>query len=440
MNLQSALESINQIPSLATHGYITAIHGLTAEAHSNIKGLSLGNRCEILCPDGATIPAEIIKISHSVLTIMLFRDAYKVGIGFKVSFNSEPFKIYPHDKWCGRVINAFANPIDDKGPLSKGDQGVDINSSPPNATMRTRLGGPIDVGVRSINTFLTTCKGQRMGIFSGSGVGKSMLLSMLAKYTKCDVCVIGMIGERGREVREFIEETLGTQGLAKSIMVVSTSDETPIMRKQGAKVTLSIAEYFRDQGKNVLCLLDSVTRFAMAQREIGLSAGEPPTAKGYTPSVFTEMAKLLERAGPGTKSGTITAYFTVLVDGDDHNEPVSDAARGILDGHIVLDRAIAQRGQFPAINILKSISRTMPHCQIEDHRLLTQEARKNIAIYEEMSDLIQLGAYQRGNNESIDHAIDLYPKIMGFLAQKPNDHTDYLAGFDQLSTILKPST
>ena len=266
-------------------------------------------------------------------------------------------------------------------------------------------GEPLDLGVRTLNTFLTVCRGQRMGIFSGSGVGKSVLLSMLARNMSADISVIGLVGERGREVQEFLQDDLGPAGLARSVVVVSTSDEPALMRRQAAYLTLTIAEYFRDLDKDVLVLMDSVTRFAMAQREIGLSAGEPPTAKGYTPTVFTELPRLLERAGPGTEQGTITGLFSVLVDGDDHNEPVADAVRGILDGHIVMERAIAERGRYPAINILKSISRTMPRAADPAYLPAINRARQVMATYSDMEELIRLGAYRPGSSAEVDEAI-----------------------------------
>ena len=285
-----------------------------------------------------------------------------VGLGCRVALVETNPVIYPDPSWLGRVIDGLGRPIDGKGPLVKGSQPYAIRRAPPPAHQRQRVGGKLDLGVRALNQFLTCCQGQRMGIFAGSGIGKSTLLSMIARYTSADVSVIGLIGERGREVQEFIHDDLGPDGLARSVLVVSTSDESPLLRRQAAHLTLAVAEYFRDRDQRVLCLMDSVTRFAMAQREIGLSAGEPPASKGYTPTVFAELPKLLERAGPGTGAGSITGLFTVLVEGDDHNEPISDAVRGILDGHIVLERTVAERGRYPAINVLRSISRTLPGC------------------------------------------------------------------------------
>jgi len=294
-----------------------------------------------------------------------------------------------------------------------------------------------------MDVFTTCCRGQRLGVFAGSGVGKSVLLSMLARHATCDAVVVGLIGERGREVREFIEETLGEAGLARAVVVVATSDEPALKRRQAAFMTMAIAEYLRDQDLEVLCLMDSVTRFAMAQREIGLAAGEPPTTKGYTPTVFSELPKLLERAGPGpvrpdgAVAGPITGLFTVLVDGDDHNEPIADAVRGILDGHIVMERAIAERGRFPAINVLKSISRTMPGCQTPLERETVAKARTSLAAYANMEELIRIGAYRSGADAEVDRAIALNPALESFLAQDKDDYTSLPDAFDRMDGILE---
>jgi flagellum-specific ATP synthase len=294
-----------------------------------------------------------------------------------------------------------------------------------------------------MDVFTTCCRGQRLGVFAGSGVGKSVLLSMLSRNAACDAVVVGLIGERGREVREFIEETLGPEGLARAVVVVATSDEPALKRRQAAYMTLAIAEYLRDQDLEVLCLMDSITRFAMAQREIGLAAGEPPTTKGYTPTVFSELPKLLERAGPGpvrpdgAVAGPITGLFTVLVDGDDHNEPIADAVRGILDGHIVMERAIAERGRFPAINVLKSVSRTLPGCQTPLEREVVAKARTSLSAYANMEELIRIGAYRAGADPEVDRAIALNPALEAFLSQDKDEFTPMAESFERLESILE---
>jgi flagellum-specific ATP synthase len=290
--------------------------------------------------------------------------------------------------------------------------------------------------VRALNTFLTCCHGQRMGIFSGSGVGKSVLLSMLARNVEADVAVIGLIGERGREVQEFLQDDLGEAGLARSVVVVATSDEPPLMRRQAGYLTLAVSEYFRDRGQQVLLLMDSVTRFAVAQREIGLATGEPPTAKGYTPTVFAELPRLLERAGTGPGEGTITAIVSVLVEGDDHNEPIADAVRAILDGHIVMERAIAERGRYPAINVLKSVSRSMPRSADPAYLDVLARARRLMATYADMEELIRLGAYRPGTSPEVDEAIGLNPALEAFLAQDKAESTGLADGYRRLEQIL----
>jgi flagellum-specific ATP synthase len=331
----------------------------------------------------------------------------------------------------------MGEPIDGKGPLPAGPAPYPFRNAPPPPHARRRVGGPLDLGVRALNTFTTCCRGQRMGIFAGSGVGKSVLLSMLARNVAADVSVIGLVGERGREVQEFLQDDLGEAGLARSVVVVATSDEPALVRRQAGYLTLAIAEYFRDIGKDVLALMDSVTRFAMAQREIGLSAGEPPTAKGYTPTVFTELPRLLERAGPGTdQQGTITGIFTVLVDADDHNEPIADAVRGILDGHIVMERAIAERGRYPAINVLKSNSRTMPRSADPQYLPTITRSRAVMATYADMEELIRLGAYRPGTSPEVDEAIALHRPLEAFLAQDKEEATSLAEGYQRLERIL----
>ena len=290
--------------------------------------------------------------------------------------------------------------------------------------------------MRALNTFVTCCHGQRMGIFAGSGVGKSVLLSMMARNVAADVAVVGLIGERGREVQEFLQDDLGEAGLARSVVVVATSDEPALMRRQAAYLTLTLAEYFRDQGQQSLLLMDSVTRFAVAQREIGLSAGEPPTAKGFTPTVFAELPRLLERAGTGTGDGSVTGIFTVLVEGDDHNEPIADAVRSILDGHIVMERAIAERGRYPAINVLKSVSRSMPRSADPVYRPALSRARAVMATYADMEELIRLGAYRPGSSAEVDEAIRLHGPLEAFLNQGKDESTTLAEGYQRLEEIL----
>jgi len=432
------LQKIERLKPLRFIGYVSAINGLLIEATGLEFFVSVGSKCKIKARDGREILAEAVALDNRITKLMPYGDLQGVGVGCEVSLEEENMNIYPDSSWLGRVVNAFGEAMDEKGPMLKGDVAYKIKNSPPNAHKRGKVEGKIDLGVRAINTFLSCCKGQRMGIFAGSGVGKSMLVSMLTKFAEADIKVIGLIGERGRELHEFLHKYLGAEGLKKAVTIVATSDESALMRRQAAYTTMAVAEYFRDKGLHVLCIMDSVTRFAMAQREIGLSAGEPPATKGYTPTVFSELPKLLERAGPGEEgSGSITGLFTVLVEGDDLNEPISDSVRGILDGHIVLDRHIADRGRYPAINILKSISRTMPGCNNDYENQLVSKAKKNLSIYEDMAEMIRLGAYQAGNNLELDNAIKLYPKLEEFLHQKPTEMASLEQGYKELDEILK---
>ena len=428
---------IEKLSPMAVYGSVTKILGLMVEVAGIADRLSIGSTL-YLCPsDGREILCEAVGFRDNVALVMPFGTLEGVGLGCKARIVGYAPFVCPDESWLGRVVNALGEPLDGKGPLGEGSIKVPFRNSPPPAHQRTRMGGKLDLGVRAVNTFLSTCMGQRMGIFSGSGVGKSVTLSMMAKYTKADVSVIGLVGERGREVQEFLEDDLGAEGLKRSVVVVSTGDEPPLMRRQAAYLTMAIAEYFREKNKQVLCMIDSVTRFAMAIREIGLSAGEPPTTKGYPPSMYGELAKLLERAGSGIKGqGAITGIFTILVEGDDMNEPVADAARGILDGHIVMDRAIADRGRYPAIDILKSVSRSMPECLDKKQADIVKRARTLISTYEDMAELIRLGAYRKGSDPKVDEAIQYYDEIEAFLTQQKSEQTSIDDGFKRLSEIL----
>lgn len=430
------IEEIDKVSTLKFYGHVSSISGLLAECVGLEKSLSIGARCKILPKTGEPIVAEVVTINENSAKLLPFERLDGVSIGDKVLFLSEQLSIFPADSWLGRVVNAHGEAIDDKGSLAHGEHAYPIKANPPPANKRTRLGGKIDLGVKAMNVFTSCCEGQRMGIFAGSGVGKSMLMSMLARYSGADVNVIGLIGERGREVQEFIEDYLGEEGLKRSVVIVATSDEPALARKYAAYVTLTISEYFRDQGKKVLCMIDSVTRFAMAQREIGLAAGEPPTSKGYTPSVFAELPKLLERAGPGTGAGNITGLFSVLVEGSDMDEPVADAVRGILDGHIVLERKIAERGRYPSINVLRSVSRTMPNCNNDWQNEIVMKARSVMSLYEDMEEMIRIGAYKKGSDPQVDEAIALYGKIETFMKQKSNENFTLSDSYDMLAEIV----
>ncbi|MBB5660016.1 flagellum-specific ATP synthase [Brevundimonas halotolerans] len=416
--------------------------GLLIESRGGLSRLAVGARAEIDRHGRPPLPAEVVGFREAKALLMPFGPVEGVAPGADIRIVESASVVRPTAAWLGRIVNAFGEPIDGKGPLPSGPRAYPLRAAPPPAHTRGRVGERLDTGVRALDVFATTCRGQRMGIFAGSGVGKSVLLSMLARRAECDAVVVGLIGERGREVREFIEETLGPEGLARAIVVVATSDEPALTRRQAAYMTLACAEYLRDQGQQVLCLMDSVTRFAMAQREIGLAAGEPPTTKGYTPTVFSELPKLLERAGPGPMrsdgrpTGAITALFTVLVDGGDHDEPIADAVRGILDGHIVMDRKIAERGRFPAIDVLKSVSRTLPGCQTLPERELNKRARQCLSAYANMEELIKIGAYRAGADPITDRAIALNPALEGFLSQTPEDVCDMATAFSHLESIL----
>jgi flagellum-specific ATP synthase len=435
--IEAVRSVVDDIADTEVFGRVGAVRGLMIEIVGPLSAMELGGLISIEAQAGEPILCEVVGFDAGRALVMPFANVDGLRRGCPAHVVSKRATVRPGRNWLGRVVDAFGRPIDGKGPIQPGPRPYPFRNEPPAAHSRQRVGEPLDLGVRALNAFLTTCRGQRMGIFAGSGVGKSVLLSMLARNSAADVSVVGLVGERGREVQEFLQDDLGEEGLARSVVVVATSDESSLMRRQAAYLTLAISEYFRDEGLDVLCMIDSITRFAMAQRDIGLGVNEPPTTKGYTPSVFAELPKLLERAGPGAVgSGTITGLFSVLVDGDDHNEPVADATRGILDGHIVMERRIAERGRYPAINILKSISRTMPRSADPAYLPAVIAARQLMATYSDMEELIRLGAYRRGSSAEVDRAIDAHPELEAFLGQGKEESTSLGESYVHLADIV----
>ncbi|MCT6513669.1 flagellar protein export ATPase FliI [Bacillus subtilis] len=415
MKTQSLIDCIEMTDSYKRYGKVKRVIGLMIESKGPAS--SIGDVCLIYAKgqSGKVIKAEVVGFQEENILLMPYLEAASIAPGSIVEATGESLRVKVGTGLIGQVIDAFGEPLDGK-LLPKGLSPVSTEQSPPNPMKRPPNPEKMGVGVRSIDSLLTVGKGQRIGIFAGSGVGKSTLMGMIAKQTEADLNVIALVGERGREVREFIEKDLGKEGLKRSIVVVATSDQPALMRLKAAYTATAIAEYFRDKGQNVMFMMDSVTRVAMAQREIGLAAGEPPTTKGYTPSVFAILPRLLERTG-ANEHGTITAFYTVLVDGDDMNEPIADTVRGILDGHIVLDRALANKGQFPAVNVLKSISRVMSNISTKQHLDAANKFRELLSTYQNSEDLINIGAYKRGSSREIDEAIQFYPQLIQFLKQ-----------------------
>lgn len=426
------------------YGRVTAVEGLVIR----VAGLSdanghatMGARCKISDirgePNGRL--AEVVGSTNDGATLMMpYGPLDGIGPGQRVYLEgTSGAKVRVNHSWIGRVLNGLGEPLDGKGPLANvGGEEKALRAGPPPAFQRQLVGAKMDTGVRVLNTLLPLCEGQRMGIFAGSGVGKSVLMGMMTKYSNAEVTVVGLIGERGKELNEFITEQLGPEGLARSVVITATGDEPPLVRRQAAYLTMAVAEYFRDCGFKVLLLMDSVTRLAQAQREIGLASREPPTTRGYTPSVFAELPRLLERAGPGTGKGCISAIFTVLVEGSDMEEPVADAVRGILDGHLVLTRSLAERGHFPAIDVLQSVSRMVPKCLTEDEYALVRRCRQVLATYDDMAELIRLGAYTAGSDPQVDEAIRLMPKLEAFLRQAPDAPSSMQDSYIQLAEAL----
>lgn len=415
MKAADLIGEIGQIDTYKRYGKVKKVVGLMIESQGPES--SIGDVCIIHVGSGKKrkIMAEVVGFKEENVILMPYTAISEIAPGSLVEATLKPLEIKIGTSLIGEVIDALGHPLDGKA-LPKGLASVPTEQDPPNPMNRPPISAPVDVGVRAIDSLLTVGYGQRVGIFAGSGVGKSTLLGMVARNTKADLNVIALIGERGREVREFIENDLGEEGLKRSIVIAATSDQPALMRIKGAYTATAIAEYFRDKGLNVVLMMDSVTRVAMAQREVGLAIGEPPTTKGYTPSVFAVLPKLLERTGTNHK-GSITAFYTVLVDGDDMNEPIADTVRGILDGHFVLDRALANKGQYPAINVLKSVSRVMNNIVPHEHKKSAELLRERLSTYINSEDLINIGAYKKGTSREIDQAVRLYPEIISFLKQ-----------------------
>ncbi|YCA42565.1 flagellar protein export ATPase FliI [Bacillus sp. JZ8] len=433
MKVKEILDRIEDIPSFKRYGKVTRVVGLMIEARG--PSTSIGDICYIHLRNGTVhIKAEVVGFKEEFVILMPYKDVRDISPGCIVETTSKPLQIKVGEALIGRVLDSLGQPLNGE-ELPKGLFNVSAEEDPPNPLERPTIREPIEVGVKTIDTLLTVGNGQRLGIFAGSGVGKSTLMGMIARNTNADLNVIALIGERGREVREFIEHDLGEEGLKNSIIIVATSDQPALMRIKGAYTATSIAEYFRNQGKNVMFMMDSVTRVAMAQREIGLAVGEPPTTKGYTPSVFATLPRLLERTGKN-KRGSITAFYTVLVDGDDMNEPIADTVRGIVDGHIVLDRALANKGQYPAINVLKSISRVMSNIVTEEHKEKANRLRDLLSTYLEAEDLINIGAYKRGSSQKIDEAMTLYPEIISFLKQGTDEKIRLEESIEELNNLV----
>ena len=414
-------------------GRVSQVVGLTIESHG--PAVNLGELCNIYpLKGGLPIKAEVVGFKDSIVCLMPLGSMNGVGPGSRIEATGQSLSVGVSEDMLGRIFDGLGNLIDGKGCINNCTM-YPVENDPPNPLTRKKISEILSIGVKSIDGLITIGKGQRIGIFSGSGVGKSTLMGMIARNTKADVNVIGLIGERGREVREFIENDLQEEGLARSVVIVATSDQPALVRLKAAQLATSVAEYFRDQGKDVMLLMDSLTRFAMAQREIGLAIGEPPVTRGYTPSVFAVMPRLLERSGTSDK-GSITGMYTVLVDGDDMNEPVTDTVRGILDGHIVLSRDLANRNHYPPVEVLSSVSRVMPNIIDDEHKSYANELKKILSVYKDAEDLINIGAYVRGSSKSIDRAIDKIDAINSFLRQEVKEKAEMEEVLETMRNIV----
>ncbi len=431
--LDASLSQLGRIDLLKVNGRVTQVIGLVIESVG--PNSSLGEVCEIKSKEGEVVcRSEVVGFRDNRVLSMALGEVGKVSPGSEIVATGHPLSVPVGDALLGRVIDGLGHPIDGKGPIDA-DEIRSVYSLPPNPLDRQRITSSIATGIRSIDAMLTCGKGQRIGIFAGSGVGKSVTLGMIARNTQADVNVIALVGERGREVGEFLERELGKEGLQRSVVVVATSDQAALLRIKAGFMATAIAEYFRDKGSDVMLMMDSVTRLAMAQREVGLAIGEPPTTKGYTPSVFALLPKLLERAG-NAKKGSITGMYTVLVEGDDMRDPIADTVRSILDGHIVLSRRLASAGHYPAIDVLESISRVMPSITSVEHRQAVQRVFELMAAYREAEDLINIGAYVKGSNPKIDEALLNMPKIKAFLQQSSEEYADYNESINRILKLL----
>jgi flagellum-specific ATP synthase len=432
--LNRYFDRINAMCPISVEGQVTKVVGNVIEG--NGPAMPVGGICQILSANmQKPFRAEVIGFRDQNILLMPLERSDGVEPGSAIKALSFTATIDVGKNMLGRVLDGLGNPLDGGEPV-KTESTIPLYSQPVNPLSRNRIVEPLTVGVRSIDCLNTLAKGQRAAIMAGSGVGKSKLLGMMSKFTKADVNVIGLIGERGREVKEFIERDLGTEGLKRSVVIAATSDTSPLIRMRGAYLAAAIAEFFREKNMDVLLMMDSVTRFAMAVREIGLSAGEPPTSKAYPPSTFSHLPKLLERAGTSTGKGSITGIYTVLVEGDDMNEPIADAVRSIVDGHIVLDRSLAAKGHYPAVNVLSSISRLMSDVINKEHLALSYKFRRILADYAKIEDLVNLGAYEKGNNRNTDYALDMIEGLNGFLRQDILDGSTIEASVSQMTKLL----
>ena len=430
ISLKRHIKAVAEVNPIRVNGRITRVVGLVMEGLG--PGASVGEFCHVYPKDSsAPIQCEVVGFSDDKILLMPLGEVRGIGPGSRIVSKRHSAAVGVGMKLLGRTLDGLGNPIDGLGHIEI-EKEYPLHAQPPAPLLRKRIEEPLNVGIKAINGLLTVGKGQRVGIFAGSGVGKSVLLGMMARNTEADVNVIGLIGERGREVKEFIEKDLGTEGLKRSVLVVATSDQPPLIRMRASLMATAIAEYFRDQGKDVLLMMDSISRFAMAQREVGLAVGEPPATKGYPPSVFAMLPRLLERAGTSMGAGSITGFYTILAEGDDVNDPVADAARAILDGHIVLTRELAAQGHYPAIDILTSISRVMMDVVSPEHRNFALKVKAVVATYKKAYDLISIGAYKDGSDPKVDHAIKVIDRVNAFLRQDIGER----AGFDNCLQAL----